>query len=43
VEDRSKDKHIHKNEHDYIQTHMENMFVIMELLMELREGQKGKE
>jgi hypothetical protein len=27
-----KDKHIHKNKHDHIQTHMQNMFVIVELL-----------
>jgi hypothetical protein len=28
----SKDKHIHKNKHDHIQTYMKNMFVIVELL-----------
>jgi hypothetical protein len=33
-----KDKHIHKHKHDYIQTHMKNMFIIAELLME-----RGKE
>jgi hypothetical protein len=27
-----KDKHIHKNKHDHLQTHVENMFVIVELL-----------
>jgi hypothetical protein len=32
VEDRSKDKHIHKNEHDHRKTQMYNMFVIVELL-----------
>jgi hypothetical protein len=28
----SKDKDIHKNKHDYIQTHMYNMLVILEPL-----------
>jgi hypothetical protein len=37
-----KDKHIHKNKH-HIQIDMKNMFVIVELLMELRGGGKGKE
>jgi hypothetical protein len=27
-----KDKHIYKTKNDYIQTHTENMFVIVELL-----------
>jgi hypothetical protein len=27
-----KDTHIHKNKHDHIQTHTQNMFVIVELL-----------
>jgi hypothetical protein len=32
MEDTSKDKHIHKNKHDQIQTQMQNMFVTVELL-----------
>jgi hypothetical protein len=32
VEDRSKDRHIHKNKHDDIQTQMQNTFVTVELL-----------
>jgi hypothetical protein len=34
-----KDKHILKNKHDHIQTYIQNMFVIAELLY----GGKGKE
>jgi hypothetical protein len=32
VEDKSKDKHIHKNKLDHIQTQVWNMFVTVELL-----------
>jgi hypothetical protein len=32
LEDRSKDKHIHKNKYDHIQTQRWNMFVTVELL-----------
>jgi hypothetical protein len=32
LEDRFKDKHIHKNRHDHTQTQMWNMFVTVELL-----------
>jgi hypothetical protein len=38
VEDRSKDKQIHKNKHDHIQTQMYNMFATVELLY----GTQGK-
>jgi hypothetical protein len=38
VEDRSKDKHMHKNKHDHIQTQMYNMFAMVELLY----GTSGK-
>jgi hypothetical protein len=40
---RSKDKHIHKNKLNHIQTQMLNMFVTIELLHELGERGKGKE
>jgi hypothetical protein len=32
VKDRPKDKHMHRNKHDHIQTQMYNMFVTVELL-----------
>jgi hypothetical protein len=38
MEDRSKDKHIHKNKHDYIQTQIQNMSVRVEILY----GTQGK-
>jgi hypothetical protein len=37
-----KNKHVYKNKHDHIQTHMWNMFIVVELLLEFREGGKGK-
>jgi hypothetical protein len=38
-----KNKHIHKRKHDHIQTHIQNMFVIVDFFMELGERGKGKE
>jgi hypothetical protein len=38
VEDRAKNKHIHKNKHDHIKTQMYNMFVTVELFY----GTQGK-
>jgi hypothetical protein len=38
-----KDKHIHKNKHDHIQTHMWSMFVIVELLYGIRGRRERKE
>jgi hypothetical protein len=41
MEDRFKDKHIHKNKRDYIQTHMYNIFVIVETTL-WNLGKEGK-
>jgi hypothetical protein len=38
-----KDKHLHKNKHGHVQTHMWDTFEIVKLSVELGEGRKGKE
>jgi hypothetical protein len=43
VEDRSKDKHIHKNKHNHIQTQIQNMFLTVELLYGTGGKRKRKE
>jgi hypothetical protein len=42
MEDRSEDKHIHKNKHDYIQTQMQNMFVTVKLLYRTQRKKERK-